>query len=326
MSSARRVTRHDVAVHAGVSDPVVSYTLNGGQPVAPATAARVLESVRLLGYTPNSAAQALKSGSANLVGIIVPDSTNPFYAQLCHAVEAAAAARGISTLVVNSLQDETTVEYLRALGSRQVDGVLVASPVADSLVAELDATRVRWAALNQALGSGWATGARIDLRDGGRVATEHLIAVHGHRRIAFVGHEPDGRFDGWSDALADAGLPRGPVFGSTFTRDGGYLAGRALSDAIDVVDAVFASSDMIASGMLLALHEAGVRLPDDLAIAAFDGSPESEFTWPTLTTVRQPIEELAARSLEQLLGDSPASEGGLLRGTLVVRRSCGCVT
>jgi LacI family transcriptional regulator len=69
-----------------------------------------------------------------------------------------------------------------------------------------------------------------------------------------------------------------------------------------------------------------VTLPDDLAIASFDGSPESEFTWPTLTTVRQPIEELASRSLEQLLSESPTSEGELLRGTLVVRRSCGCVS
>lgn len=321
----RQVTRHEVAVHAGVSDAVVSYTLNGGAPVAPATAARVRESVRLLGYTPNAAARALKLGTSNLLAVIVPDSTNPLWAQLCHSVETAAAARGTSVLVVNAHDAPTVLRYMRTLASRQIDGVLLATNIRPDEVGELDATGVRWVALNQPLPLTGALSAGTDLTAGGRLATEHLIRVHGCRRIAYVGWEDDGRFTGWGEALSHAGRPRGPVFPAPFSREGGYSAGRSLAGVAESVDAVFASSDLVAIGVLLALHEAGVSVPDQIAMIGFDGAPESAYTWPTLTTVRQPIERIAEVAVDNLLrGDGRSPDHAVLQGELVLRRSCGC--
>lgn len=332
-AAPRKVTRADVARHAGVSDAVVSYTLNGGPPVAAATRARVLESVRVLGYTPNAAARALRLGSSRLLGVIVPDSTNPFWAELCHAVETVADGRGYGVLVVNAHdRSGETARHLAALASRQVDGVLIATSISAADVPVYDAAGVSWAALNPSEPVSGVPGVGIDLVDGARRATEHLVRVHGHRRIAFVG--PDrgettlgaGRLDGWLAALDEAGLPRGPVFSSAFTRRAGYDAGRSVAAVHDSVDAVFASSDMIAMGVMRALHEAGLRIPEDVAVVGFDGSPESEYSWPALTTLQQPVQELAARAVEHLLrrGAGGHAEPAPLRGELVVRASCGC--
>lgn len=322
-SGSRKVTRHDVAQHAGVSDAVVSYTLNGGPPVAPATAARVRESVRLLGYMPNAAARALKLGSAHLIGIIVPDSTNPFWAELCHAVEKFARSRGYAVLVVNTDDDRTLVfEYLQSLASRQVDGVLVAGSLVETDVRQLSALGVRWAVLNMSATVAGVTGTGVDLAAGARVATEHLIS-HGNTRIGFVGTPAEARHTGWRQALADAGLPEGPVFASTFDRAGGYAAGQMVASAHEELDAVFVSSDMVATGVLRALHEASLAVPGDVAIVSFDGSPESEYSWPALTTLRQPIDELARLAVEQLLNQSTGTESRIL-GELVIRQSCGC--
>src|SRR3990170_6385177 len=124
--ATRKVTRKDVARLAGVSDAVVSYTLNGGPPVAPATAARVREAVRVLGYRPNASARALKLGSAQMIGMVVPDSSNPYFAVLSHAVEDAARDQGYALLVAHANCDEATIDQVlqqgRAVASRQGDG------------------------------------------------------------------------------------------------------------------------------------------------------------------------------------------------------------
>ncbi len=320
------MTRHEVALHAGVSDAVVSYTLNGGGPVAPATAARVRESVRVLGYTPNAAARALKLGTSSLLAVIVPDSTNPLWAQLCRSVETVAAMQAYSVLVVNANEDRaTTLRYMRTLSARQVDGVLLAARVHPEDVPELNATGMRWVAMNQPFPLADAVSAGTDRVAGGRLATDHLARVHGRRRIAYVGPEDDGRYTGWAQALADAGIARGPVFPAPFSREGGYAAGRSLAAVTESIDAVFAGSDLIATGILLALHEAGVRIPDQVAMTSFDGAPESAFTWPTLTTVRQPMERIAEIAVGNLLRDADrAPDHAVLQGELVIRRSCGC--
>jgi LacI family transcriptional regulator len=321
----RQVTRHEVAVHAGVSDAVVSYTLNGGGPVAPATAARVRESVRLLGYTPNAAARALKLGTSDLIAVIVPDSANPLWAQLCHSVETVAALEGCNVLMVNAGDTAAVLRYMRSLASRQVDGVLLAGRVEPDEVPQLNATGVRWVALDQPFPLPGAVSAGTDLVAGGRMATQHLIDVHGSRRIAYIGTEDDGRFTGWASALSDSGRPRGPVFEARFSREGGYAAGRSLAAVTDSVDAVFASSDLIAMGVLLALHEADVAVPDQIAMVSFDGGPDSGFLWPALTTVRQPMERIAQVAVENLLGSEERVPGHTaLHGELLVRRSCGC--
>ena len=326
-TGARKVTRKDVARLAGVSDAVVSYTLNGGPPVAAATAERVREAVRLLGYTPNASARALKLGSARLIAVIVPDSSNPFFAALCQAVEDAARREGYAVLVVNSEDDPSrTLSYLQSLASRQVDGVLIASMVDESQVAAFNASGVRWAMLNRSASMADTLSVGVDLIEGARVATEHLVG-HGYQRIAFIGQArpDDHRYQGWRSCLQAAGLEPGPAIFSPFTREGGYAAGRELVALRNRPDAVFVSSDMMAMGVLRALHEAGLTIPGDIAIVSFDGSPESEYSWPPLTSLRQPVAAMGADAVAQLIHADPGSlSHHRFEGELVIRGSCGC--
>lgn len=319
----RKVTRRDVARHAGVSDAVVTYTLNGRAPVAPATAARVRESIRILGYTPNAAARALKMGSSRLIGIIVPDTTNPFWSELCQQVENVAGREGYAVLVVNSRDDDNrAIALARSLASRQVDGFLVASIVHPNEVTAFNALGIRWATLNNPHPIAGTMGVGVDLEQGARDATRHLID-HGYRRIAFVGSTKDARYSGWTAELASADLEPGLVFPADFERRSGYLAGRNLAAASAQVDAVFMSSDQLAIGAMRALHEAGVDMPGDIAVVSFDGTDDAEYAWPGLTTLAQPIIELAEQAVFRLLGVGSIPDERP-RGELVIRRSCGC--
>lgn len=324
---ARKVTRRDVAKLAGVSDAVVSYTLNGGAPVAAATAARVRAAIEQLGYTPNASARALKLGSSRLIGVIVPDSTNPFWSELCQEVERVAATRGYAVLAVSARADsEETFALMRSLASRQVDGVLVASVLTAQEAARYDAVGVRWAMLNNPKPVPGVAGVGVDLARGAYDATNHLLD-HGYRRIAFVGDVTETRYEGWLDALSGSGVEPGPAFESPFQRAAGYRAGQALAARHAEVDAVFVASDMLGVGVLRALHEVRLAIPGDVAVASFDGSYEAEYCWPGLTTVRQPIDVLAGQAVRRLL-DPPESleddAGGLVPGALILRASCGC--
>jgi len=323
----RRATRADVARYAGVSPAVVSYTVNAGpKPVADATRARVLEAIRVLGYRPNAAARTLKIGSTKMLGLIVPDSSNPFFAQYGHAIEDAAAAQGYALLVVNAGGGEGELAAsIRSLAARQVDGMLIAfEPGMDGL-SEIFAAGVPSVLLNASTAVSGLPAIGSDLYGGARAGTQHLIG-HGHRSIAFVG-EPDPldeRQRGWRDAQLAAGLEPGPLVGAAFTREGGYLAGQDLVRQVPRATAVFVSSDMQASGVLRAFHEAGLTLPLDFAVVALDGSPESEYSWPALTTASQSVVDMATEAVHHVIAPAEKPRFSLYPTRLVVRQSCGC--
>lgn len=314
----RQVTRADVARRAEVSTAVVSYVLNGTKKISEPTRARVLAAVAELGYRPNAAARALKLGTTSQLGLVVPGVLNRFFAELTDHAEQAAAARGLA-LMVTSARDglASAVGHLVA---RQVDGVLVATSARAADLAPLVSAGIPVAVLNGMVDGVTCVG--VDRYQGGRLAVEHLLG-HGHRRVAFVGPDKPGRrYRAWVDSLADAGFGAGPVVASDFTREGGYRAGQALAALPERPSAAFISSDEQAIGVLLALHEAGVRVPDDVAIVSFDGSQESAYAWPPLTTAAQPSAEMVRIAVERLLDRGTGDVE--LPATLLIRRSCGC--
>ncbi|MEZ2388483.1 LacI family DNA-binding transcriptional regulator [bacterium RCC_150] len=326
------VTRKDVARHAGVSTAVVSYVVNGGpKKVAPATEARVQEAIRALGYRPNATARALKTGSNQTIGLVIPDSSNPFWALLGHAVEVAAAERGYAVLLTNSDNKlDTELRHLRNLAARQVDGVVLASVMIQPDLMELERAEIRSVLLNHASIAPGFNSVGVDLEAGARLAVEHLIG-HGHRSIGLVmgitaDNEADGREAGWLRALQDAGLPQGPLARGGFDRPGGYAAGQRLLASGERPTAIFASSDMQAVGILRAIREAGLSVPDDIAVTSFDGSVEAEYSWPALTTVEQPVWLMAEAAVSALVGEQreepPAHR--VFPTKLRVRQSCGC--
>lgn len=326
-AARRRVTREDVARLAGVSVPVVTYTLNGGpKNVSPPTRERVLDAVARLGYRPNAAARALRRGHSEMLGIIVPTLDNALFAALAHEVEMAAGARGITLIVLSSASGEVA-DGLDRLAARQVDGVLVATPVRSADIAAIEASGLPAVLLNQASAIDGLPAIGVDLYDGARQAVAHLIE-RGHREIAYLGPTAGDqrRLDGWRDALRASGLRTNAVLETAFTRESGLSSGEALLDLFPRPTALFACSDQIALGALLALHQHGLDVPEMMAIASFDDSSDARYSWPPLTSVRQPLAAMAGEAVSRLLDDSSSGAQGpgafhLHSVELVVRES-----
>lgn len=335
------VTRDDVANLAGTSSAVVSYVVNGGpRRVSAATRSKVLQAIEDLGYRPNGLARALRTQKTFTIGLIVPDNTNPFFAQLARAVEEAAFARGYVLLLGNSSQDDTRqAAYVRTFLERQVDGLIL---IADSDIGRpalagqtsdaLQGAGTPLVLLDRHPADLWAPSVTVDNEGGGYMATRHLIE-HGHRAIACLAgptdlHPAQERTRGWRRALREAGIePRaGSLVRSRFRRDEGYQAAKKLFGALSSPAALFAQSDEQAIGVLRWAHDAGVKVPEDLAVISFDGIDESAYTNPPLSTVAQPIEELGRRTVDLVIGAGSQATGTTenLSVQLMLRRTCGC--
>ncbi len=344
------VTRDDVAARAGTSSAVVSYVVNGGpRRVSAATRSKVLRAIEDLGYRPNGLARALRTQKTFTIGLVVPDSVNPFFAQLARAVEDAAFARGYVLLLGNSSQDDTRqAAYVSTFLQRQVDGlILIAdSDIGQSSLPEQTASALRGAGtplvlLDRHPSDLWALSLTVDNEGGAYMATNHLLE-HGHADVACIAgpsdlHPVEERTHGWQRALREAGIkPKAKsLVRSRFRRDEGYLAAEELLRAAKRPTAIFAQSDEQAIGALRWAHENRVRVPEDVALVSFDGVDESAYTNPALSTVAQPIEDLGRRTVELVVGPQPGEDGSpadrpsahrpeCLPVRLVIRRSCGC--
>ena len=326
------VTRAEVARLAGVSTAVVSYVVNDGpKRVSPGTAARVRKAVADLQYQPNANARALTTGSPKLLGFIAPDLTNSFFAELGDAISAAASRRGYDVIVASSHDSPERERSITVnLVGRRVDGIIAATVLdAVSLATMPVGSTVRVLVDNTVTVPGIAS-VCTDLEDGGYQATRHLVG-HGYADVAIVTGrydvpgQVDERRQGWQRALGEAGLPAGAVIPTDFTREGGYRAMQAVIRSQPAPRAIFTASDLIAVGVLRAVHEAGLRVPEDVAIVSFDGSVESQYSWPPLTSVRQPIDQIADTALESALDVTaiprPRQQ---YRGELLLGTSCGC--
>lgn len=331
------VRRKDVAELAGVSPAVVSYVLNGGpRSVAPATRARVLAAVERLGYRPNAIARSLRVNRTMTLGLVVPDTSNPFFAELARAVEEAAFDAGYTLVIGNATENQARqTAYVRTFLQRQVDGLLLVpahGPVA--CLPELGESGKPWVVLDRRIaGLSGVSQILVDNRGGAAEATRHLLR-HGRTRVACVAGPRDvmpttDRVAGWRQALTEAGMrpARSLIRHVPFGRRSGYRAARDLF-ADRRPDAVFVASDEQASGVLRALAELGLACPDDVAVASFDGIAPSAYSVPALTTMAQPFGELGRMALSRLLGRmaDPAARAAVtaLPVSLVARGSCGC--
>jgi len=330
-SRARAATRADVARRAGVSTAVVSYVVNEGpRRVAPETAARVRAAVEALNYSPNLAARSLRTGSSQMLGLVVPDITNPFFAELAHAVEGAAAERGLLlTLGSSGAREDVERDLVTELTSRNVDGLLVATVLTPRALGLLLRPQRRTVLVNVSAPYAGYAAIGADARQGAYDVVEHLIGTHGHTSVALVIGEsterlPEPRERGFADAFAAHGLPPGPVVRTSFSREGGYDSTRRILGWRHRPTAVFLSSDQQSVGAYRALREAGLECPDDIALVAYDGTTDSEFCWPPLTVSRQPVDAMARAAVATVLDPDDTPDHQQLATELVLRRSCGC--
>ena len=327
--TTRRITRADVARLAGVSTAVVSYVLNNGPaPVAPATRERVENAIEVLGYRRNASARALATGSSRLLGVILPDIGNPFFSEVALSIEAAANLHGYAVLLSNSNNEpHTELDAIQNLVERGVDSLLLSSvlPVPDVTVAQR--ANVRTVLLNVFMPRPGYLTVGVDATAGAYAAVSHLID-HGHRSVALIigrvnSPSLEAREEGWLRALDDAHVNPGPIIRTAFSREGGHEAAKRMFSAREHPTAVFISSDLQAVGALSALHELGLRVPEDIAVLSFDGTAESKFAIPALTTVRQPIAEMSTALVELALSTAPSDEHRSFPTELIIRESCG---
>jgi len=214
---------------------------------------------------------------------------------------------------------------IRELALRQVDGMIVAAQVSMPTLAAISECGIRTVLINQFSAVDGVPSVGPDLYEGARTGVNHLI-WRGHTNIGYVGEmgPPDVRERGWRDALTATGLAAGPAAAAAFSREGGYAAGKQLIADENRPTAIFVSSDFQAIGVLRAIHEAGIAIPDEIAVVSFDGSPEAEYTWPALTTVQQPVAEMAEEAVERLVAPTASDAFSRYPTNLIVRQSCGC--
>lgn len=303
---------------------MVSYVVNGGpRPVAPATRLKVLDAIEKLGYQPNAAARSLITGRSDLVGLLVPDLGNAYFAALAEAVETAARARGLD-LILAQCRSEELPRMVDSLAGRNVAGIITATLPPASLVNGQGRRRVPIVKLSLALPLDAIPSMWPDYYGGIRAAVGHLIDVHGHREIALLtGSEHlDERERAWRDTMENAGLAAHRVVRIDWSAEAGAAAAGTLRERHPEVTAVQVASDQQAIGLLSGLHRLGRTVPGDLAVTSFDGSPDAEFTVPALTTVSVPLADMARDGIAELLG-APRPER-TYPTELVVRESCGC--
>ncbi|MFC8847770.1 MULTISPECIES: LacI family DNA-binding transcriptional regulator [unclassified Micromonospora] len=299
----------DVAERAGVSVKTVSNVVNGYQHVRPDTRSRVEQAIADLNYRPNLSARNLRKGRTGVIALAVPALDVPHFAELARHVVAAAAELGWTVLIDQTGGGpEQERKAVAGIGDHLVDGLIV-GPLALSAedLAGLDGTPT--VLLGERVDHGPADHVMIDNVAAGREATAHLIAL-GRRRIAAIGAQrtPEGaaarlRLAGYTAALAEAGIAydeRLVVPAPAWRRADGAAAMRDLLTSGVRPDAVFCFTDTLALGALRALHEAGLRVPGDVAIVGFDDIEDGRFSIPTLTTVAPDKERIAGLAVELL--------------------------
>ncbi|MFS0865934.1 LacI family DNA-binding transcriptional regulator [Microbacterium sp. 179-B 1A2 NHS] len=324
-STPARPTIRDIAREAGVSVATVSRVTHDDPRVTGETKKRVQEAIDRLGYTPSSLGRALSYQRTNTLGIVLPGLGGPYFAALIEGAESVALERGVAINVLGTHLRPDAVGSVRQLAER-TDGLLIAGgTLPDDEVARLSRTgRV-------VLVAGSSADAPSVLTDGRGAAAEltrHLIEVHGHRRMRFVG-EPDGspdttrRYEGFRDALAAAGLREAgaPLHYGLDVRSGA-LAAREVHESV-LPDALVCANDELAIGLLATLPGLGHRIPADVAITGFDDQSLAAIASPRLTTVHQPVTELGARAAAGALGEE-LGPSTVLETRLVIRESCGC--
>lgn len=323
----------EIARRANVSTATVSRTLNQSGPVKAATARKVWRAVTELNYYPNSHARALVSGRSRLIGLIVSDITNPFFPELIQAFQDLAVQKQYEVLLTstNYLTSRMT-ECLRRMLERKVDGVAMMTSEMDlGLIKELARRNVPIVFMDVGQMGPRMSHVAIDYGNGIRQAVDHVAGL-GHRNIAFISgpldlHSARTRRQAFLDGLRHHGLTpdRKLIREGMHTAEGGELAMSAILRLGKHPTAVVCSNDWTAIGALHAVHDAGLRVPDDISIVGFDDIPLAQYTNPSLTTVRMTASDVGAtafNALFRLIGEE-AVEGDVYQipTRLVVRES-----
>lgn len=327
-----------VAKKAGVSKATVSRVINGTAHVVPETAKRVREAIAELDFYPDVNARALGSGRSRLYGLIISDITNPYFPELVKAFEDIALEHGQDVLISNTDYDPVRMEscVIRML-QRKVDGVAVmTSEMEDRLIRTFSKRQIPTIFMDLDTGVRGAAVVSVDYAEGVRQAMEHVFAL-GHRKIAFISGpltltSAKIRANAFVNALRSRGMDAEPqwVQEGDHRVEGGHRSMQRILQGATHPTAVLCSNDLTAIGAMGAIHESGLRIPQDISVVGFDDIQLSAYTQPALTTVHVPRRELAATAFRSLFSGQDKGEAKknakrefLIEPRLLVRQSTG---
>jgi LacI family transcriptional regulator len=331
------VTINEVARHAGVSPMTVSRVVNGENNVRESTKAKVQASIVSLRYAPNLAARSLASANAVRIGLLYSNPSAAYLSEFLVGSLEQSSQSGCQLVIERCEGPKSERAAIKKLASTGADGVILPPPLCDSdealaAVAETGLPAVVVATGNPAPG---LSSVSINDFEAARAMTRRLVAL-GHRRIAFIIGHPnqtasEQRFKGFSAGMAEAGLrvERQQVAQGYFTYRSGLEAAEKLLAKRQRPTAIFASNDDMAAATVAVAHRIGLDVPRELTIAGFDDTPLATTVWPALTTVRQPISEMAREAVKLLLDQIRQKRTGapqrrvqkVLEFTLVARES-----
>jgi LacI family transcriptional regulator len=296
-------TQHDVAKLAGVSQSVVSRALSGGH-VSPRTKARVLDACQVLGYVPDIGARTLVTGASNMVAVVVANIMNPFYPYIFDRLTVRIQSAGQEVLLLNCPGGRDVDEMLPTLLQYKVRGVIILTASLSSRMAKtLEDYRIPTVMLNRYSTMVPGHSVTCDNEAAARLVANKFVDA-GYKTFGYVGGAPGAsttldRRNGFLAGLSERGEQLLFALDGEFARDWGYEAGEFIK-RLPRVEAVFCADDVIAMGLIDNLREAGWNIPSDLAIVGFDDVPSASWSAYSLTTVRQPVDEMVEETLRLL--------------------------
>lgn len=342
MSQTRKATIRDIADRAQVSTATVSHVFNNTRYVSSEVRDRVLRVSKELAYVPNSVARSLRSGKTRTIGLVLPDSGNPFFAEIGRHIEENAFAKGYSVIIGNTEGDpEKESFYLDTLVQKKVDGIIFVSTRGSSAsIQQLSDLRIPIVIADREIDEidcmDNLTVVLTDNLHGGSIAVRHLIDL-GHRKIGYIGGPSiltpsASRETGYREVMQNEGLPVDErwVARGDFTCESGYAAARQILQSEPAPSAIFCCNDMMAIGAIRAASDLGLSVPQDLSIVGFDDIALAAYLTPALTTVHQPIKEMGD-AITQHLFTAFAAKGTnayqriVFQPVLTVRQSSGKV-
>jgi len=324
----------DVARKADVSTTTVSHVVNHTRFVSDKVRSAVEDAIRELGYVPSAVARSLKSNTTKTIGMLIPNCSNPYFAEIVRSVEDRCFGAGYTLILCNTDDDpHRQGAYLQVLSEKRIDGMIIISTGADKdLLSFLQGLPIPTVLLDREIDEANCDLVETAHLQGGMMATDHLIGL-GHRRIACLAGPADlnssaQRIEGWRTALDRSGLSAESadlLWHSDFSSQGGFSTMQSILASPLAPTAVFVCNDLMSIGALSAAHEAGVRVPQDLSLIGFDDIELARFASPALTTIAQPKQRIGIVAvdmvLERIQGGRVKARQVILQPQLVVRNS-----
>ena len=331
-------TMRDVARRAGVSLPTVSYVVNNGpRPVSEITRTRVLAAIKDLGYQPNQMARNLARRNTRAIGLIIPNSSDLFFARLAQAIEEAAFRQGFNLFLCNTHQDlQRELDHFSSLVDKKIDGILlVTCGIKPGQLTQAAGSNLPLVIVDREIEGAFYDTFVFDNHSAGQQAAEHIL-FHGHSRVACIAGPKSlkgarEREAGCLEALRKAGIevPAKWHIWSDYTFEGGFKAAQNILSTTDHPTAIIACNDEMGVAAIHAARNAHLGVPADVAVMGISDSFIGQVCIPQLSTISGSLEEMGRRAAEALLarvnGIAPLASGRqVLETSLRVRESCGC--